>query len=85
MSAMLSAAEERVLDLMRQLPPTVVQEVEDFVTFLAARHSGWSYDDAASLEHAVQRMALDPFVQRESAAIQDEFACAESDGLKEWK
>lgn len=83
MNSALSNVEEKVVDLMRQLPPLVVQEVHDYVTFLAARHCGWSYGDGPSLEQAAERMASDPFLRREIDAVNEEFACAESDGLEE--
>lgn len=82
MSSLLFTTEEKVLGLMRQLPPTAVQEVQDFAVFLAARHCGWSYGDAASIERAVDLMASDPFVSRELRAVNDEFICAENDGLE---
>ena len=82
MSSLLSTAEEKVVDLMRQLPPVALQEVHDFVVFLAARHCGWRYDDPASIERAVDLMASDPCVLREIRAVNDEFACADSDGLE---
>jgi hypothetical protein len=82
MSSLLSTAEERVVGLMRQLPPVALQEVHDFVVFLAARHCGWSYGDTASIERAVDLMASDPCVLRELRAVNEEFACAEADGLE---
>ena len=45
MSLLLSTTEEKVVGLMRQLPPMAVQEMQDFAVFLAARHCGWSYGD----------------------------------------
>ena len=83
MNSALSTVEQKVVVLMRQLPATAVQEVQDFVTFLAARHCGWIYGDSASLERAVELMASDPFLGREIDAVNEEFACAESDGLEE--
>ena len=83
MNSALSADEEKLVGLMRQLPPTAVQEVNDFVTFLAARHCGWSYGDSASLERAAELMASDPFLRREIDAVNKEFTCAESDGLED--
>ncbi len=85
MSIALSASEKRVVGLMRQLPPTAVQEMQDFAVFLVARHCGWSYADVASVERAVALMASDPFVLREIHAINDEFACAETDGLEAYQ
>jgi hypothetical protein len=52
MSSALSGDEEKVLNLMRQLPPAAAQELHDFVLFLAARHCGWSYGDQASHGYA---------------------------------
>ncbi len=85
MSMVLSTSEERVVGLMRQLPPTAVQEMQDFAVFLVARHCGWSYADDALIERAVALMASDPFVLREVHAINDEFTCAETDGLEPYQ
>jgi hypothetical protein len=82
MNTAFSSTEETMIGLLRQLPPAAVQEVRDFVVFLAARHCGWSYDDQASLERAVDLMASDTFALREIRAINEEFACAEADGLE---
>jgi hypothetical protein len=85
MSLLLSTTEEKVVGLMRQLPPMAVQEMQDFAVFLAARHCGWSYADGASIERAVDLMASDPFVLREIHAINEEFTCAETDGLEPYR
>jgi hypothetical protein len=83
MNTTLSVAEQQIVGLMRELPPAALQEVHDFVAFLVARHCGWTYGDRPSVERAVDSMACDPFLQREIHAINDDFACAESDGLEE--
>jgi hypothetical protein len=82
MSSALSGDEEKVVSLMRQLPPAAAQELHDFALFLAARHCGWSYGDQASIERAVDLMAADPFALREIRAVNEDFACAEGDGLE---
>lgn len=82
MSTAFSAAEQKVVGLMRLLPPAAIEEVHDFVVFLAARHCGWTYDDHASIARAVELMASDAFVLREIRAVNEEFACAEPDGLE---
>jgi len=42
----------------------------------------WSYDDPASIARAIERMANDPEVLREVAAIERDFAPALNDGLE---
>lgn len=81
----ITASEKKVLGLMRQLPPGAVQQVQDFVVFLAARHCDWSYGDAASLDSAVELMASDPFLAREIRAVNEDFAVAEVDGLESYR
>jgi hypothetical protein len=84
MSAEVTSQEQRVLALLRQLPPTAVNEVEDFVVFLAARSATWSYSDPSSIEHAARLMASDPFLRREVEAINADSSAAESDGLEDY-
>jgi hypothetical protein len=44
--------------------------------------AAWSYDDPASIAKAIERMANDPEVLREAAAIERDFAAALNDGLE---
>jgi hypothetical protein len=81
----ITASEEKVAGLLRQLPPGAVQQVQDFVVFLAARHCDWDYGDAGSLARAVNLMASDPFLAREICAVNEDFADAEADGLESYR
>jgi len=83
-SALQSPQEERIITLIRQLSPSAVQEVEDFVAFLAARSETWSYADPTATARAAAFMARDPFLRREAEAINAEFSSSESDGLGDY-
>ena len=74
--------EAKLIELIRCLPSEAAREIEDFVSFKAARTTTWSYDDPASIAHAMERMANDPQVRREVEAIERDFAPALSDGLE---
>jgi hypothetical protein len=80
----LSTDEQKIIQALRQLPPSGKKEVEDFVTFLAARNVQWSYSDPESVAHAVDLMSRDPFIRREIEAINEVFKVAEADGLEEY-
>jgi hypothetical protein len=79
-----SVQEQKIIEGLRQLPPSGIKEVEDFVVFLAARNVSWSYGDPKSTARAVNLMAQDPFMQREMQAINEEFRVAEADGLEDY-
>ncbi len=70
--------------MLRRLPPPAIKEAEDFITFLAARSLAWDYADPSSVKAATDLMATDPFLRRESEAINKEFAITQSDGLEEY-
>ncbi len=82
MNSALTSQEKRILGAIRELPPESIRQVEDFVVFVAARSSAWSYSDSSSLARAGDLMARDPNLRRESQAIDAEFAETESDGLE---
>jgi hypothetical protein len=79
-----SVQEQKIIEGLRQLPPSGIKEVEDFVVFLAARNISWNYSDSESTSRALDLMARDPFIQREMKAINEEFRIAESDGLEDY-
>ncbi|MEX2173077.1 MAG: hypothetical protein WD872_01860 [Pirellulaceae bacterium] len=45
----------------------------------------WSYDDPASVASAIERMANDPEVLREVAAIERDFGPLLNDGLQKYE
>jgi hypothetical protein len=64
------------------MPDTAREEVVDFAAFKATRNASWSYDDPASCAAAIERMANDPEILREVAAIERDWAPALADGLE---
>lgn len=76
--------ELRLLETLRELPAPSARQLHDFAAFLAARSVDWSFNDSESLARATQRMADDPFIQAEVAAINADFADADADGLGEY-
>jgi len=67
--------ERQLLQKIRQLPREKVIEVEHFIDSLMQQQTNWHEEIAA--------MADDPEIQAEIAAINEEFAIAELDGLKD--
>lgn len=77
--------EIKLIELFRALPKDAAHEVVDFAAFKASRTASWSYDDPASCAAAIERMANDPEILREVAAIEREFAPTLSDGLERYE
>lgn len=75
--------EAKLIELLRSLPKSAQDEVVDFASFKASREGTGEYDDPTSLAAEMDRMANDPEVLREVAAIERDFAPAIADGLED--
>lgn len=75
--------EAKLIQLLRSLPKHAQDEVVDFAAFKASHTTNWSYDDPALVAAAMERMANDPEILREVAAIERDFAPALADGLED--
>jgi hypothetical protein len=71
----------RALRLLRSLDAAALDRAEELVWSLVGRTLKWSYDDPGSLERAQAFAALDPFLRRESEAVDADLAGAADDGL----
>ena len=81
----LSEREEKLIATLRllvRIAPSAWDEIERFLWTLVERDHKWSYDDPASMQLALEFMALDPFLKRESDAITKDFASTLGDGLE---
>jgi hypothetical protein len=73
----------KALRLLQHLDATALDRAEEFVWSLVGRTLKWSYADPESLALAGAFAALDPFLRRESEAVDADFAGTEGDGLGE--
>ena len=73
---------EKLLEEIKQAPDFLVEEVLNFFLFIKARHTFKQHQPSKqTFQVQLQAMAADPDIQAEIAAINEEFAPTEMDGL----
>jgi len=79
----LNSQELRLIELVRALPASAVQEVTAFAAAKAAPTPTWNYDDPASCAESWNRAMDNPAFVKAARDLHDDFAFTEGDGLEE--